>query len=159
DRLAALRALLTQAREAFAKILRPVVGSVACTPPGWVGTLGARSSALRARAAADPRAFWRNVGIALGVLAVFIVGYEAWRRRPPPVPTGYDLPRPGPTDLAIGHPQPDPLRVAFHASVAPLATVGKVVTTGIELSPALSGAWKWSSDNQLTFTPAEDWPV
>ncbi len=35
----------------------------------------------------------------------------------------------------------------------------KPVTSGIDVSPALPGAWFWNSDKELQFTPRDDWPV
>lgn len=43
--------------------------------------------------------------------------------------------------------------------IAPLDAIDKEVTSGVSLSPALSGSWRWSSENTLTFTPKQDWPA
>ena len=34
-----------------------------------------------------------------------------------------------------------------------------MVTTGIEVSPAIAGTWFWTNDKELQFTPKDDWPV
>ncbi len=47
----------------------------------------------------------------------------------------------------------------FSGSVAPIEAVGKPVTNGIAMDPALKGVWKWTDDRTLTFKPAQDWPV
>ena len=47
----------------------------------------------------------------------------------------------------------------FAESVAPLAAIGKPVTEGITLKPAVAGAWRWSDDRTLLFVPEKDWPV
>ncbi|KTC86786.1 alpha-2-macroglobulin [Legionella brunensis] len=44
-------------------------------------------------------------------------------------------------------------------SVAPLKQIGKDVTEGIEVQPAVKGTWVWESDSRLVFTPDEDWPA
>ena len=49
--------------------------------------------------------------------------------------------------------------VVFSESVAPLKQMQKAVTTGITLSPAVAGAWFWTTDKELQFTPKDDWPV
>lgn len=52
-----------------------------------------------------------------------------------------------------------PLDVKFSGSAAPIELVGKTVTKGIAMSPALKGVWSWSDDRTLHFVPAQDWPV
>ena len=55
--------------------------------------------------------------------------------------------------------KPNPLVVTFHRSVAPLSGVGKDVSSGIAMSPALAGTWRWTSDTTLGFQPKDDWPI
>ena len=52
-----------------------------------------------------------------------------------------------------------PLTLTFNESAAPLKDIQKRVTAGIDLSPAVDGAWVWTSDKELVFTPKNDWPV
>ncbi len=47
----------------------------------------------------------------------------------------------------------------MNAPIAPIDSIGKEVETGITLSPAISGTWKWSTEKMLTFTPKQDWPA
>ena len=54
---------------------------------------------------------------------------------------------------------PNPLVLVFDHSVAPIALVGKDVTDGIVLMPALPGNWHSDNENTLTFKPKTDWPV
>ena len=42
-------------------------------------------------------------------------------------------------------------------SVASLNMIGKEVSGGISMTPAIPGKWTWQSDNRLVFTPSEDW--
>ncbi len=44
-------------------------------------------------------------------------------------------------------------------SVAPLKQIGKEITDGITLSPAMPGKWIWQSDSRMVFTPNNDWPA
>ncbi|MBA2648711.1 MAG: alpha-2-macroglobulin [Legionella sp.] len=44
-------------------------------------------------------------------------------------------------------------------SVAPVQLIGKTVNQDIQMRPAIKGEWFWSSDSQLIFNPAEDWPA
>jgi len=54
---------------------------------------------------------------------------------------------------------PSQLVIEFRDSVAPLADSGKEISSGITLSPAHPGKWRWIGDRSLLFTPAEDWPI
>jgi len=47
----------------------------------------------------------------------------------------------------------------LNAPVAPLDLVGKEVTKGVSLSPALAGKWKWDNETSLIFIPKQDWPA
>ena len=50
-------------------------------------------------------------------------------------------------------------RKQLNAPIAPLKMIGKEVTSGISISPAISGTWVWSGEKTLTFTPKQDWPA
>ena len=52
-----------------------------------------------------------------------------------------------------------PLTIEFSESAAPLKQVQKAVTAGISMSPAVAGAWYWTTDRALQFKPRDDWPV
>ena len=43
--------------------------------------------------------------------------------------------------------------------MAALELVGRPVTSGITMKPAIAGAWQWVSDRELVFTPEAHWPV
>ncbi|HEY6156298.1 MAG TPA: MG2 domain-containing protein [Gemmatimonadales bacterium] len=141
------------------RFLKDTIGDVAWSPPPWIASLRARGEALRARAAANPRVFRRNaIATALGLVTLW-AGVLVWRHRPRAVRTDFSVTAPAATDLTVDNPKPNPLHVAFESSVAPLANVGKVVKTGVEISPNVAGVWRWIGDRELEFTPAEDWPV
>jgi uncharacterized protein YfaS (alpha-2-macroglobulin family) len=53
--------------------------------------------------------------------------------------------------------KPDPVRVHFSSSAARLDLIGKSLTEGISISPAIEGDWKWSNDKVLVFRPKTDW--
>ena len=157
--LDAVRSRLTQLRASLARFLSLTLGHVAWSPPPWVARLRARAAELRARAAANPRAYRRRaLTAAVGVLAL-VVAWQLWSHRPRAVRTAFEVTAPAVTDLTLETPTPHPLRVLFEASVAPLRTAGKVLTAGVDLSPALAGTWRWIGDRELDFEPATDWPV
>ena len=53
--------------------------------------------------------------------------------------------------------KPDPVRVQFSGSAARLDLIGKSLTQGISIAPAIEGDWTWSSDKALVFRPKTDW--
>lgn len=57
------------------------------------------------------------------------------------------------------NPEFDSVYVNFSGSAAELNQVGKAVSKGIQLTPAIKGQWKWNNDSQLEFKPEQDWAV
>ncbi len=53
--------------------------------------------------------------------------------------------------------RPDPIRVLFSGSSARLDLIGKTITQGVSISPAIDGEWTWVKDNALLFKPKTDW--
>jgi alpha-2-macroglobulin len=53
--------------------------------------------------------------------------------------------------------KPDPVRVLFSGSAARLDLIGKTLTQGISIIPAIEGEWTWVKDNTLLFKPKADW--
>jgi uncharacterized protein YfaS (alpha-2-macroglobulin family) len=125
----------------------------------WIGRLlrGIGVSGL-ATAHAKPRA------TAGGLLAMVLIGaggyygHAWWQGRPQPVEVTFRVVNPALTDF-VNEGKPQALAVTFSQSVAPLALVGKDVTAGITVAPAVEGTWNWASDRQLEFKPKTEWPV
>ena len=157
--LKTLRERLKQLRAFLARAFHLTIGDVTWTRPAWVESLRARIAAVRACAQANPREFRRNAVVGALILVGLVTAIQVWRHLPRPVRTAFNVLTPPATDLSADSAKPEPLRVMFEASVAPLATVGKVVTTGVQIQPRLAGTWRWVRDRELTFSPAEDWPV
>lgn len=89
-------------------------------------------------------------------------GAAWWSARPKPLEVSFKLAEPKRTEIEAEDAErrkPKPLTITFDHSVAPLANVGKDVTTGLRVNPALAGTWHWNDDKILAFTPKEDWPV
>lgn len=144
---------------AIGSAMRPVFGSLSWSQPPWIGIAGAE---LRRR----PKEYG---GGAAAVIVLAIAGWAGWqwylhRPHPPeppritfaahgPVVTDYEKPDGTPT--VVVH----PVEVKFSASAAPIERVGKTVTRGISMEPALKGTWTWIDDRTLRFMPAADWPV
>lgn len=157
----------------IAKILRPlwllligllnlVFGKVSWQAPGWLGWSGRKGREAISTVRRKPRHFL------LGALCVLLLagggwyGYRWWQAQPKPVEVTFKVSNPGRTEIEQEDPAsrlPKPLLISFSQSVATLATVGKDVTAGITVSPAIAGTWHWNDDKTLSLAPAEDWPV
>ena len=130
--------------------------------PPWARWIGAKLTAATRRTSSAVHARPRtSAGALAGVLVLAVAGWYGhawWQARPKPVEVSFSATNPALTDFVKNGP-PQAATVAFSNSVAPLALVGKEVTSGITLTPALEGTWRWASDRQLSFTPKADWPV
>ncbi|NIE64346.1 MG2 domain-containing protein [Burkholderia sp. Ax-1719] len=141
------------------KILRPVLGSISWSAPAWVP---AATAAVRQR----PRYFAVR---AIGALALAVAAWTGWHwyaNRPKPAEPQritFQAKVPAVTDYVQADGTPKitihPLEVVFSGSAAPIELIGKIVSKGITMKPALKGEWSWTDDHTLRFVPAADWPV
>ena len=137
-------------------------GSINYQPPSWmrwiIAKLGGNIANFRAKINAKPL---KSLG-ALALLAALGAGawhgYKLYEARPKSQMVKIALTAPTRTILEENFP-PNPLVLVFDHSAAPIALVGKDVTEGISLMPALQGTWHWDNENTLTFKPKTDWPV
>jgi uncharacterized protein YfaS (alpha-2-macroglobulin family) len=121
-----------------------------------MGWLGARAVLAWRYLIAD----WKRAAAVPVSLIAIVAGVHWYRTRPVPHYVEYTVTPPGLTvynDNGIASIMP--LTVEFKKAAAPLASVDKRVTKGIDLSPAVSGSWAWVGDRELRFTPKNDWPV
>jgi uncharacterized protein YfaS (alpha-2-macroglobulin family) len=136
-----------------------IFGKLNWNSPPWLTYLHNKSKD-------SPKAFWGSSFII--ALALIAAGYGIhWYK---------NLPQPLYTTVIINTPDntaneetlvPNNLTIDFgikdqgfiNKSVAPLSEIGKLITKGIEMKPEIPGAWTWTSDSQLTFTPTQDWPA
>lgn len=141
-------------------VFATVFGQVKWKCPPWLIFLGNKAKA-------SPRLFW--VSTLMIMLALSFVGYTAYQyhQRPKPMEVTAFIKAPAITPNAETL-APQNLTVDFGIkeqedfiaqSVAPIDMVGKIVAEGINISPQIEGQWFWNSDNQLVFTPSEDWPA
>lgn len=133
-----------------------MLGRWSWAPPPWLTWTATRiRRAGRALAAHPIRT------ALLGVTILLAASAAAWYlTRPKPHYVTYAVDNPGLTEYnASGIAAIKPMTIVFSESAAPLKQIKSVVTSGIELSPALAGTWFWVSDRELRFTPKSDWPV
>jgi alpha-2-macroglobulin len=102
-----------------------------------------------------------SAAVAAGVVVAAVAGYHGhawWQARPKPMEITLSVAGPALTDFANGG-SPQGVVVSFNESVAPLSSVGKLVETGITVTPAVEGRWTWQDDRHLVFEPKAEWPV
>lgn len=143
--------LLRAVGRALGWALRPLLGNVQWSAPGWMHAV--RRNPLR------------SAGAVLAAVVLAGGGWYGWhwyRNRPrPPQPQRitWQVEAPALTDYGKQPIVVHPLELAFSGSAAPIERVGKPVTEGIAMSPDTKGQWLWVDDHTLRFTPAADWPV
>jgi alpha-2-macroglobulin len=124
--------------------------------PGWASWTGAQTARGRRHFAAHRRQTALSVALALMAAG----GYVWYSTRPQPYRVTYTVRNPALTTYdEKGMPKIDVVTIEFSDSVAPLERMDKEVAAGIDVSPGIAGKWFWTSDRQLRFTPASDWPV
>jgi alpha-2-macroglobulin len=131
-------------------LLQRLFGQVDWVPPAWLAALIAN---IRLR----PRLY---LGTAIALIIVVGLGYWLAVRPKPVIPGALEVTvhAPALTDYTKTPAKIDTLRLGFSGSAAPIAKVG-ASPDGITLKPEIKGAWAWSDDQTLVFTPSGDWPV
>lgn len=149
-------------------VLSKFFGTLSWSPPPWMDFLKDFSSNIKnlsSRLAEKGRAFYqtsfkmivKRTGITLGVIVV-VLGLVVW----------YAVGQSGVIEVTGTQPRltkledalkPDPVHIRFSGSAARLDLVGKALTKGIAISPAIEGEWRWVKDDHLVFVPKADWAV
>lgn len=146
------------------EILKSIFGSISYQPPPFIKTLRQRSEKAYHSTGTKFNDFKTQRGklylalkITIPVLVLLIAGYAIWRSTlPEPKRITISVQAPGLTPL-MKNAIPDPLYIKFSGSAARLEDVQKEVTARIEITPKITGQWKWVKDDRLEFTPANDW--
>ena len=143
-------------RKSLRQFTATLFGEVSWRPPAWL----ARSWRAAASWIATHR--WWTV---TAVVLLAALGTGAWwihcsiKNRPRPQTISVQIESPGVAPLTKEL-KPSALWIKFGASVARVESVlGKPVSSGVRLEPAIDGAWKWMTDSRLMFTPKQDWPA
>ena len=135
----------------FLRLLEVAFGRVSWTPPSWLVSLGRRLSAHR-------RVVTVLVLLIAGLSAGGWWGYRKYQSRPKPRTVAVSA-QSLPVTVLEKELHPPALALVFDASAAPLSQIGKALSEGVELKPAIEGTWKWESDRRLVFHTKGDWPA
>ncbi len=133
-------------------------GSVNYQAPAWMKWCGDKLNNLRLSMIQKPI---KGLGILALVAALGAGGWHGWewyKARPQPVTVKVTVTVPTRTQIEDNLP-PNPLKISFDASVAPIEQVGKVISANVNIMPKIDGVWKWDAENELSFQPKADWPV
>jgi len=125
------------------KLLHVLVGEIHWRPPGWCRWIASHRLLL------------------LLVLLLLGAGWRLndwWQHRPRPKQIIATV-QPIEVTPLRDKLEPQPLRIEFSESAAPLAAMDKPVKTGIQLDPPAEGDWLWAGDKSLFFYPKNDWPA
>lgn len=147
--------MIKKIRNAFSAVF----GKLNWNSPPWLTYLHNKSQN-------SPKKFWLTSFVSVFILAAVSYGLYWYQNLPTPVYTtaAITVPTITPNEETL---IPGNLIIDFgvknngflNKSVAPLNEIGKIVTKGVEITPKMPGKWAWTSDSQLTFIPAEDWPA
>ena len=142
----------------FIGLFSPLVGKLSWSAPAWVQTLSGLETRIT-QWEAGHRALVKKATLAAVVVLIVIAGAYAWYLSiPKPVEFTISGTSPAATEMKEGA-KPDQIHINISGSAARLDQVGKTITDGASISPEVDGDWRWTSDTQLTFTPAVDWAV
>ncbi len=124
-------------------------------------------NSLRQKASAQPRKFFGTLIVIALLLAALFAAWQWYLSLPQGerITAKINAPKLTPIEKVL---VPEPLGMDFGVynndeldarSVAPLDLVGKEVSKGISMNPAMPGKWMWDADSHLLFTPEKDWPA
>ena len=156
--LSALRDLTRLAFVLLGRLLSALFGELHWTCPRWLAWLQDRLTILGRAAAARPVLSLLLIAALAGAGYGGWQGWKWWQARPKPVEVKFTVSDPARTEIENDK-RPNPVVVKFDRGAAPLALVGKEITQGVSVSPAIEGTWRWRDDRTLEFMPRADWPV
>ena len=146
------------------RAFRFLFGTIIYQPPGFIPPLRQKLKKTYQDAVRGFRKIktghpgvYKGLKIIILVLLILFMGYKIWQSTiPEPKKLRVMLEAPGPMPL-VKETRPNPLIIDFTGSAARLEDVQKEITAGIEINPATTGQWKWTSDDRIRFMPEKDW--
>ncbi len=133
-------------------------GSVNYQAPSWIKWCASKLNGLRLAMAQNPIKGVVTLALIAALGAGGWQGWEWYKSRPQPVTVKVTVTAPSRTQIEDNL-LPNPLKISFDSSVAPIEQVGKVTTSGVSIMPKIEGEWRWNTENELSFEPKADWPV
>ncbi|MES1987957.1 MAG: hypothetical protein V4440_07995, partial [Pseudomonadota bacterium] len=130
-------------------------GSVNYQAPSWMKWCGSKLNPLRLAFIQKPL---KGLGILALIATLAAGGWQGWtwyKSRPQPVTVKVTVTVPTRTQIEDNLP-PNPLKISFDSSVAPIEQVGKIISAGVNIMPKIEGVWKWDAENELSFQPKAD---
>ncbi|MBA2652314.1 MAG: alpha-2-macroglobulin family protein [Tatlockia sp.] len=152
--------ILKSIKVKLSAFLSLVFGRIRWNSPPWL-------TYFKRKAALKPIQFLVLTSVVIALLSAGSYGYHWYKNLPQPQLVSASITAPNITPIG-DELFPDNLTIDFglghgdnflSQSVAPINLIGKEVSTGIQLNPAMPGKWIWSSDSKLVFTPLPDWPA
>ena len=123
--------------------------------PAWLGFI---TSSLRS--------YWqwcrshpRHMTTSIGWIMIAVGSFLWYQSLPKPVTVSFSVDAPGLTVFENQQWRIANLDIYFEDSVAPLANIDTVITSGVSMSPKIDGEWRWLSGRQLRFIPRTDWQI
>lgn len=149
------------------RTLRPLVGEINWQAPRWTVALRRYLSRAEAAAITYPKTIVFVLLLLLGCSAAGWYGWNAWLNRPQPIDiaplavqeTRAQVENPQAVDYRRTSVPHQTFTLYFSNAAAPITGIGKTVTAGISLKPALEGEWRWSDAQTLIFTPKNPLPM
>lgn len=137
------------------KIARTLFGQISWKPPYWLERTFVRATLWRR---GHPLLAWSLVLLLTLLIGGGIWSWRWYQRQPKPHTVSAQVsPIPiTPLDKELKFP---PLNIEFSESAARLDDLKNPAVQHVRLEPAVPGAWKWTNDRKLTFTPTQDWPA
>lgn len=149
------------------KILSPVIGRVHWQLPRWSKFVGQLFTATETWVNRHPKGISLAIVLLAAVGGASVYGYHWNLNRPKPIepaPMAYQqtdirVISPRAYDYISANPSPQRVTLRFSHSSAPITLVGKAISQGISITPAIEGEWKWEDERTLAFTASKILPM
>jgi hypothetical protein len=139
----------------FSNITKMIFGGLSWQPPFWLQKL---FSIIKDKFYKDKKKFIISSFSVLAFLCLSIYGLNWYLNLPKPDYVKFTIYAPEPKNLNEDNPSINPLVVKFDRSVRAISK-DKILENDIIIKPSIQGAWAWTSDNNLVFTPQSDWDI
>ncbi|HCN3807244.1 TPA: hypothetical protein NM460_004899, partial [Escherichia coli] len=137
-------------------LLRPFTGRIRWAVPGWVTFAGNQLARLERGGNRYPKTISALLLLTAAVAAGSYYTWHWYQNKPKPVDVAplvvQDISASVQRPSAVNYNRDDNsaqiVVVTFSRSAAPVTLIGKPVTAGITLTPAMEGEWQWRNDRK-----------